>query len=184
MTDKIEELFVFGLDKAGSPRGARFKTFDDRIVSAAYQMKLTSVFPASSALAEIANKLPQGRLYASGTAFVPNIRKDLLDKIVAVLSGLNDSSTTCLPREPKSKNDKKDVHVKNASPSTTVLPMSWPEIAPGHIVLVHYSVEEGWWEADVLERENDLLTLKYRDEPLPPFTRNVSRVALLNPRAA
>jgi hypothetical protein len=45
---------------------------------AAAEMKLTSVYPASGAFIEVATKLPAGRLYASGKAFIAPIRRDLL----------------------------------------------------------------------------------------------------------
>ena len=39
-------------------------------MGAAAEMKLTSVRPASAAFIEVATKLPAGRLYASGKAFI------------------------------------------------------------------------------------------------------------------
>ncbi|MDA9467523.1 hypothetical protein XH87_23550 [Bradyrhizobium sp. CCBAU 53415] len=57
-----DKLFVFGLDEDGKPRGARFAEFNEKVVSAAAQMKLASVHPASAAVTEIGMKLPVGRL--------------------------------------------------------------------------------------------------------------------------
>ena len=82
-----DKLFVFGVDDDGKPRGARFSEFNEKVVSAAGQMELTSVHPASAAFTELAMKLPIGRLYASGKAFVPPIRRDLLGKLKAALEG-------------------------------------------------------------------------------------------------
>jgi hypothetical protein len=49
-------------------------------------------------------------------------------------------------------------------------------------VLVQESLEEGWWEAIVIARDNDIVTLRYRDFPkVPKFDRHVSTVALINP---
>src|SRR5947207_2584217 len=87
-----DKLFVFGLDEDGKPRGARFAEFNEKVVSAAAQMKLASVHPASPAVAEIGMKLPVGRLYASGKAFVPPIRRDLLSKLKAALEAPGDES--------------------------------------------------------------------------------------------
>src|ERR1700730_7332079 len=87
-----DKLFVFGLDEDGKPRGARFAEFNDRVVSAAAQMKLASVHPASPAVAEIGMKLPVGRLYASGKAFVPPIRRDLLRKLTGAREAAGDDS--------------------------------------------------------------------------------------------
>jgi hypothetical protein len=47
------------------------------------------------------------------------------------------------------------------------------------------SPDEGWWEAVVIKREDDILTLRYRDAPkLPTFIRHVNTVALVNPGLA
>ena len=35
-----DELFVFGLDAEGKPRGARFPEYNEKVASAAAQMKL------------------------------------------------------------------------------------------------------------------------------------------------
>ena len=53
-----DNLFVFGIDSAGKPRGARFGEFNDKIVNVAGDMNLTSVQSASAAFTEIAVKLP------------------------------------------------------------------------------------------------------------------------------
>ena len=82
-TEASDPLFVLGLD-AGKPRGARFAKCTDVAVFAAAKMGLSLIHPASAAFAELAQKLPKGRVYASGKAFVPNIRRDLYDKLLAV----------------------------------------------------------------------------------------------------
>jgi hypothetical protein len=68
------------------------------------------------------------------------------------------------------------------SPITSGLPRSWEAIDVGHMVLAHESPVDGWWEAVVIKREDDILTLRYRDAPkLPTFIRHLSTVALVNP---
>jgi hypothetical protein len=70
-------------------------------------------------------------------------------------------------------------------PPARGLPQSWDEIAPGHLVIAHESLEYGWWEAIVVARKDDVLTLRYRDYPsLPKFFRDRSGVALMCPQAA
>ena len=62
------------------------------------------------------------------------------------------------------------------------LPGSWDEIAPGHLVIAQESLANGWWEAIVLDRKDDLLTLRFRDYPrLPKFFRHRTAVALMSP---
>jgi hypothetical protein len=39
----------------------------------------------------------------------------------------------------------------------------------------------GWWEAIVIERNDDMLTLRFRDYPkLPKFSRHRAAVALIS----
>jgi hypothetical protein len=66
------------------------------------------------------------------------------------------------------------------------LPRNWDEMEIGHLVLALYDPAdaEGWWEAIVVEKTGDMLTLKWRDEPRKPkFVRHRLTVALLDPNA-
>ena len=68
-----------------------------------------------------------------------------------------------------------------STPVARGLPRSWDEIAPGHLVIAQESLVNGWWEAIVLDRKDDLLTLRFRDYPrLPKFFRHRSAVALMS----
>ena len=72
--------------------------------------------------------------------------------------------------------------MRTVSPISFGLPRTWDSIQPGHVVLVHESPTDGWWEATVQEREEEILTLKFRDYPRQPkFQRHISQVALINP---
>ena len=51
----------------------------------------------------------------------------------------------------------------------------------GHVVIARETLECGWAEAVVIERNGDLLTLRYRDYPvIPNFVRHRSAVALIS----
>lgn len=121
-----DKLFVFGLDEDGKPRGARFPEFNEKVASAAAQMKLASVHPASPAVTEIGMKLPVGRLYASGKAFVPPIRRDLLGKLIAALDVPGDGSKAQQPAPTPSPEKAKEGGVVAAG-----LPRTWESIAVG-----------------------------------------------------
>lgn len=177
-----DKLFVFGLDEDGKPRGARFAEFNEKVVSAAAQMKLASVHPASAAVTEIGMKLPVGRLYASGKAFVPPIRRDLLEKLKTALAAAGDKSQVHQPTPGASK------AAENAKDKQGILaaglPRSWDGIEVGHVVLVpDDSPEEyGYWPCVVLKREDQVLTLRLRDYPdKGTYVRHVAQVGLLNP---
>jgi hypothetical protein len=126
--------------------------------------------PSSPEASEAAKKLPVGQLYATGRAFVPHVRQSLYSDVIVALAA-----------EPQQA----AVGPDDAKASTLVargLPRSWDEIAPGHLVIAQESLDYGWWEAIVLDRKDDMLTLRFRDYPrLPKFFRHRTAVALMSP---
>jgi hypothetical protein len=91
-------------------------------------------------LAEVAPKLPAGRLHASGGGLVPYIKGPLyLDLIAANLSDVDP------PASP--------------DPTPQEIPGSWDEIGPAHVVIAKETSECGWWDAVVVERTGDLVTV-------------------------
>jgi hypothetical protein len=57
-------------------------------------------------------------------------------------------------------------------------------VASGHLVIARETLEFGWWEAVVIERTGDLVTVRYRDYPdFPPMIRHRSAIALISPAA-
>ena len=181
---KLEPMFVLGVDLDEKPRGGSFEAVDDRVVNAALDFGLSTVLRASPEFTEAAKKLPPGRVYASGKSFIPNIKEALLAELLAILRKPDDTSQAYRlenrPTQASTEGDASAVRCK--SPILSGLPRSWEEIEVGHLVIVHESPDDGWWEAIVIKRENDILTLRYRDAPkLPTFIRHVMTVALVNP---
>ncbi|MEH2565587.1 hypothetical protein [Bradyrhizobium sp. AZCC 2289] len=174
-----DKLFVFGLDEDGKPRGARFAEFNEKVVSAAAQMKLASVHPASPAVAEIGMKLPVGRLYASGKAFVPPVRRDLLGKLKAALEAPGDESQVQQPAPAQAAEKAKAASGVVAAG----LPRTWGSIEVGQLVLVEDDDPGyGWWPCLVTERNKDVLTLRLRDYPdKGTYVRHIAQVGLVNP---
>jgi hypothetical protein len=154
-------LIVFGADEYGKPRAAYFASPNEDLVRKAVEamsLRLTAV--GTPELAALAKKLPIGRLHANGVAFVPSVRGRLYADLIEETVG---------DQAPPSPQD--------AAPS---LPGAWDDVAPGHLVIVHESRECGWWEATVVQRDGDMLTLQYRDWPrYPKFVRHRSAVALI-----
>jgi len=71
-------LIVMGYDQQHKPCAARFTGADpDLVAKAAKLMDLEVREALSEDLAEVAKKLPVGRLYGNGRAFVPNVRQEL-----------------------------------------------------------------------------------------------------------
>ena len=169
-TTATPPLIVLGYDDQQKPRGARFDHDKPDLVTKAAELIGLKVYDTSNPdVAAIAKKLPVGRLYANGRGFVPNIRQDLYSHLVVALAGK--------PEAALSPDDAKD-----SLPAARGLPRTWDEVAPGHLVVAHESIEDGWWEAIIIDRKDDVFTLRYRDFPkLPKFVRHRSSIALIYP---
>ena len=165
------ELIVLGRDEAGKPRAARFPTGHDNLVAqAAKAMNLAVCKADGDVLAELAQKLPSGRLYATGRGFVPPVGRSLYDRLVEQLRLAGQQ----VPGE--------DAGQSGADQPAPSLPATWDDVAVGHLVIAYEDAINGWWEAIVLARDGDMLTLKWRDYPWQPnVRRHAGAVALLKP---
>jgi hypothetical protein len=114
-------------------------------------------------VAEIAATLPAGRLHANGKGLVPYIKGDMYIELFVAIVGYGAPQAH---REPTAQD----------------LPGTWDEVAPGKVVLAREILECGWWEAVVVERNGDLVTVRYRDYPEYPLTlvRHRSAIALIS----
>jgi hypothetical protein len=164
-------LIVLGFDEQQKPCGARFVDAKPDLVAKAAQLMGLSVYKTTSPdVADVAKKLPVGQLYATGRAFVPNVRQKLYSDVIVALSA-----------EPQQAAIGPD---DASTPVARGLPGSWDEIAPGHLVIAQESLANGWWEALVLDCKDDMLTLRFRDySRLPKFFRHRTAVALMSPAA-
>ncbi len=150
-------LVLFGLDENSQPRAARFMENDEELVNRAAQALGLTVGIATQAKSfKVVNELPLGRLHATGKAVVPNIARDLYDRLIALVGG-------------------------EVSSISTNFAKSWEELAPGHLVVAQESIADGWWAAVVVKRDGETFTLKWRDDPgTPAFDLPITAVALLS----
>ena len=195
---KVNPVFVLGLDANGKPRGARFPELKDSIASAAMDMNCRVLIDQPEAVSALGMKLPVGRVHGGGKIvklFVPNVRRELYDQILEaarIAAERSDAEAEAGAAEQSAAVKGMIAHadaalaeVRTVSPVTSGLPRSWESIAVGHMVLVHESPADGWWEATVLKREDEILTLRFRDYPKQPtFIRHINTVALVNPGLA
>ena len=124
-------LIVLGFDEQQKPRGARFVDAKPDLVTKTADLMGFKVYQASLPdVAEVAKKLPLGRLYANGRGFVPNIRQSLYTDVVAALA--------LEPQTALSKNGDKE-----RLPAARGLPRSWDEIAAGHHVIATSRLNAG-----------------------------------------
>jgi hypothetical protein len=161
------DFVAFGVGDDGKPRAARFIVSNTGLLAkAAEAMKLKITEVTTEPVKEVAKKLPSGRLYSNGKGFVPNVRRDLYIKLAGALGidpGLPVAPGEGTPLVPSG------------------LPRTREEIEPGHLVVAQETLEYGWWEAVVIERDGDMLTLQWRDYPKQPkVVRHRNAVALLH----
>jgi hypothetical protein len=109
---------LFGADERAKPRAARFSAFSAEdaalLAKAAVSLHVRLVEVTNPDLAEVAAKLPAGRLHANGKGLVPYIKGPLyLDLIAANLPDVDP------PASP--------------DPTPQEIPGSWDDIGPGHV---------------------------------------------------
>ena len=153
-------------------------------MSAATDMKFNVVHDHSAEFTALGQKLPIGRIYGSGKSFIPNIRRDLYDKLKAARDRPNepikDGVYLNIAAGNGSSTPAADLP-ETASPPAT--PRTWADVRVGDLIIAQSSHIEGWWEAVVVERgANDVLTLRWRDYPAEgTVQRHLGGVALINP---
>ena len=177
----ILPVVLFGVDQHGKPTAARFPESQARLAAkAAKQLDLRVLPVATTAVAELAATLPVGRIHASGKGFVPNVRGDIYAKLLAAAGApapVTQSSTLTL-RGAQSNGG----GAKTKKPAQHRLPKDWDAVAPGHLVVAQESLEDGWYEAIVLEQNGDMFTLRWHEFPRERrFARHRRSLGLLFP---
>ena len=151
-------IIVFGLDPSGKAKAATFPAHQvDLATKAAGLMQLRVLKIDSPELAQFAAQLPVGKIYASGHGFVPLVRTAIYDRLLQFAD----------PAPPPG------------------LPATWDDIDVGHLVIARDELADGWWEAIVIAKDGDMLTVRFRDYPKQaPVVLHRATLALLKPTAA
>jgi hypothetical protein len=172
-------LVLFGIDSRGKPKAARFsKEHAGLAVKAASQLALQVVAGNDPKIAEIAARLPVGRVHATGRTFVPFIRRDLYDQLLAAAGNGN----LAQPPAPPASGASGNAAGSRPPGSSPKLPRNWQEIGVGDLVLAQWDPEDGWYDAIVIEAANDMFTLRWRDYPrVRRIVRHRFRLGLLYP---
>jgi len=156
--DTAPAIIVFGLDPSGKSKAATFPAHQvDLATKAAGLMQLGVLKIDSPELAQFAAQLPVGKIYASGHGFVPPIRAAIYDRLLQF-----------------------------ADPAPVPgLPATWDDIDIGHLVIARDDLAAGWWEAIVVARDGDMLTVKWPGYPKQAHAvLHRAALALLKPTAA
>jgi len=169
-------LVLFGIDSRGKPKAARFgKQHASLARKAATQLQLQVLAGNDPKIADLAAQVPVGRVHATGRTFVPFIRRDLYDQLVAAAGNGTAHSDT-------PSNGSSGASGSTPSGSAPHLPKDWQEIGVGDLVVAQDSLEDGWYDAIVVQVDGDMFTLRWRDYPRERrVVRHRLRLALLYP---
>ena len=166
--DVSTKIVVFGVDDNFRPHAAWFpKAKTEAAQTAAKQLRLNIAEVATGSTAGLITKIPEGRIHTAGPGLVPTISEELYESVIAAI------------------NPKGEAGQDPAKPVAPELPANWDAVKVGHMVLARESLVLGWWEAIVVERTGDIVTLRWRDYPAQPkFTAPLKMIALFNPKAS
>ena len=175
------DIILLGRDEAGKAHASRFDGMDGNAAKdAASIMGMAALAVVGDELTALADKLPKGKLYDSGKAFVPFVKGELYER-------LHDH----LPKKEKEAlaeaNRLRQAAARSAKepdvPETLTLPEDWSKIAVDSLVLAYDGSDEAWFEAFVVEmRGSEEVMLRWLNRPdLPNFMRRRDRLALLHP---
>jgi hypothetical protein len=169
-------VVLFGIDSRGKPKAARFgKQHAGLALKAATQLQLQVLAGNDPKIAGLAAQLPVGRVHATGRTFVPFIRRDLYDQLVAAAANGN-------AHPASSSSGSSGASGSTPGGSAPRLPRNWQEIGVGDLVLFQDCLEDGWYEAIIVSAVGDMFTLRWRDYPRQRrFARHRLRLGLLYP---
>jgi hypothetical protein len=171
-------VVLFGVDQNGKPKAARFVEKHAQLATkAAEHLKLQILQVTAPAVAELASRVPVGRIHANGRGFVPYIRRDLYAKLLAA------AGTPAQSGQPLRQAAASTGSAQSTSPNgQPTFPKNWDDVSRNHVVIAQDTPEEGWYEALVVEINGDLLTMRWLDYPRERrITRHRSTVGLLYP---
>jgi len=131
----------------------------------------------------LAAKVPRGRVFASGRAFLPFTKAAIYAELRALAPEAVAPLVTVAKVADIKQSPAESLSVSDAdSPDKPLLrPASWNDIEAGAIVLAAAPTDVGWYECAVLAVEgDDGLQLKYCEFPKEPiFTAQRSQVGLM-----
>jgi hypothetical protein len=88
MTEPASILVVFGIDGEGKPRASRFAERDAELVTkAARLLGFRTAWITDEAGSAIAERLPDGNVFARGNGIVRLVRQSAFDKLSAAVDG-------------------------------------------------------------------------------------------------
>ncbi|MFF9550334.1 hypothetical protein [Methylobacterium fujisawaense] len=165
-------VIVFGRDERGRPHASRF--MGDEAAEAENAARLMGLYLAranTELLRDLAARLPAGRLFPSGRGFVPFVKAELYERLLAA-TGMPDApmptraASKPADAPPPAGAGSGGKGSPDAPGGAAKAPGDWASIGIGSIVLACQGPMEGWWEAVVTHtRADDRFVLRWRDFP-------------------
>jgi len=186
-------LVVFGRDATGKPHASAFTRSEADLAEKAAKLMGLRLLPVHTDLERaLAAKVPRGRVFASGRAFVPFIKGSLFSELqaAALNSGVKPLKLLTGPASTGVTEPTPAVLVTAVKPlkgtgtAPVKQPCGWADIQVGTIVLGAAPPRRTeWFECLVIAVEGeDLYTLRYCDWPKePPFKRRRVEIGLMHP---
>lgn len=175
-------LVMLGLDDRGKPHASWFGAADaDAAAHAADMMDMALIEVDSDELVAIAGKLPPGKLFESGKAFVPFVKRETYDRLTAYL---DDDYVAASAARVEAAAAAAEYAKASKGETKGRQPGDWSNLMVGDIVLASEGLDDGWWEAKIEEvLPEEQFRLRWREWPeLEDFTRGVVDIALLHPK--
>lgn len=127
---------------------------------------------------QLATKLPQGRIFDSGKAFMPLVQGLVFDELEKQLPPSAKTKLRVVASNAVARPGSDSIKGK-ASPDEEHRPKDWTDIKVGSVVLASESDDDGWWPCIVQEVYSKELRLKWKDFPdYEQITRGYDQVAL------
>lgn len=183
MSEKVPIVVVIGVDTEGKSHASRFTDGDMTLVARAAELMGFHIVRVPTEQAElhgVAERLPVGKIFASGRAFVPFVARLTFDKLAALVDG----GVTSRERSEAGESPAYPQAAMFTADTLNTADALWAKIEVGSIVLAAQpdTYGPGWWESVVVSVNGDALTLRWLDgEGEPEFQASRRDVGLRHP---
>lgn len=177
--DVMEQASVILFGRDGAKARASWFGSDEmeRAKKAAKLMDMNFISIGNDDVRQLATKMPKGRLFDSGKAFVPFVQGAVCDQLVAHLPK---GQKLRVRMATSTKEAAADTTKESNNVAPPHYPKDWGDIKVGSLVLASESEDDGWWPCIVQEVYSKELRLKWRDYPdYDVVTRGYDQVALM-----
>jgi hypothetical protein len=185
-------VIVFGRDDARKPHASQFTSDDAALAEkAAGLMGMRVLRVTKDEVATVAARLPAGRIFESGKAFVPYVSVKTFTDLEAAAGQAGPGELIEPPPSGAAEATGGDPGTEAAGASSSASepasgavrrPRDWDDIREGSVVLATTGPMEGWFECIVVSQDaQDSYLLRWKDWPAEPrIVRRRADMALLH----